>query len=515
MKKTSSKTKNSFKSQSNTHINSLLNPHHNYNVVTNFNKLSECDAIIYFFGASMAKNKVKNLEALVESHALDFQVDELKKSDKKNIHFVGRNGPVWIVFESSATATDHGGLLNESGYAFARDQFGTILGQIKALKLKSVSIYFQGATSEVTEGAVVGMELASYTFISHFKQTAEKSTPLKVQLNINAKNLDSAIAKVTAVQMARHLTNLPPNVVNPATVEQLAFELPFSKNTEIIVWDEKKCEAEGMGLLVATGAGSPTAPRMIHFKYRPKTKNKKPIAFVGKGVTFDTGGLDIKPSAAMRLMKKDMGGAASVFALAFWADSSGYDRPCDFYLALAENSVDGFSMRPGDVYKSRAGFLVEIDNTDAEGRLVLSDVMDVAAKKTGADEPEYLIDIATLTGAIKVALGGDMAGLFSNDDKLANQITLAGQRSGEPNWRMPLIQKMWGDLGSQFADFKNSGGGFGGAITAALFLQKFTNGKKWAHLDVYCWTDKSTGALSAGSATGQPVQSVIEWLESV
>lgn len=509
MKKTTSKIKNSF--------NSVLSPHINYSVVTNFNKLAECDAIVYFFGAKEAKNKQKNLEALVETHALDFQIDELKKSDKKNIHFIGRNGPVWIVFESSATATDHAGLLNESGYAFTRDQFGTILGQVKALKLKSVSIFFQGATPEVTQGAVVGLELASYTFINHFKATADKAVALKVQLNINSAVLDLALVKVAAVQMARHLTNLPPNIVNPATVEQLAYELPFSKNTEIIVWDEKKCEAEGMGLLVATGAGSATAPRMIQFKYRPKSKvkNKKPIAFVGKGVTFDTGGLDIKPSAAMRLMKKDMGGAASVFALAFWADSSAYDRPCDFYLALAENSVDGFSMRPGDVYKSRAGFLVEIDNTDAEGRLVLSDVMDVAAKKTGADEPEYLIDIATLTGAIKVALGGDTAGLFCNDDKLANQITLAGQRSGEPNWRMPLIQKMFGDLSSQFADFKNSGGGFGGAITAALFLQKFTNGKKWAHLDVYCWTDKTTGALTGGSATGQPVQSVIEWLESV
>lgn len=511
MKKASLKTKNSF--------NTLLNPHINFSLVTNFNKLSECDAIIYFFGASMAKNKQKNLEALVESHALDFQIDELKKSDKKNIHFIGRNGPVWIVFESTAQASDHAGLLNESGYAFTRDQFGTILGQIKALKLKSVSIYFQGATPEVTEAAVIGLELASYTFINHFKSTAEKAPQLKVQLNIKAENLKSALTKVTAVQMARHLTNLPPNIINPATVEQLAFELPFSKNTEIIVWDEKKCEAEGMGLLLATGAGSPTAPRMIHFKYRPKSKtkvkSKKPIAFIGKGVTFDTGGLDIKPSAAMRLMKKDMGGAAAVFALAFWADSAAYDRPCDFYLALAENSVDGFSMRPGDVYKSRAGFLVEIDNTDAEGRLVLSDVMDVAAKKTGADEPEYLIDIATLTGAIKVALGGDTAGLFCNDDKLAQQMTLAGQRSGEPNWRMPLIQKYFADLSSQFADFKNSGGGFGGAITAALFLQKFTNGKKWAHLDVYCWTDKSTGALNGGAATGQPVQSVIEWLESV
>lgn len=516
MKKSTVKTKKSF--------STVLEPHNNFTLVTNFSKLSECDAIIYYFGAKEAKNKLKNLEALVETHALDFQIDELKKTDKKNIHFIGRNGPVWIVFETVGINSDHDGLLNESAYAFSRDQFGTIMGQIKTLKLKSVSIYFQGAENVVTEGAVVGLELASYNFLTHFKAlvghsslSVEKAEPLKIQLNIKSENLKSALQKAVAVQVARHLTNLPPNVVNPASIEQLAYELPFSKNTEIIVWDEKKCEAEGMGLLCATGAGSPTAPRMIRFKYRPSTKNKnkKPIAFVGKGITFDTGGLDIKPSSAMRLMKKDMGGAAAVLALAFWADSSGYDRPCDFYLALAENSVDGFSMRPSDVYKSRAGYLVEIDNTDAEGRLVLSDVMDVAVKQTGLDEPEYLVDIATLTGAIKVALGSETAGLFCNDDKMAQQLMTAGQRSGEPNWRLPLISKMFSDLNSQFGDFKNSGGGFGGAITAALFLQKFVDNKKWAHLDVYCWTDKSTGALSGGGATGQPVQSVIEWLESL
>lgn len=488
----------------------------NYSLVANFNKLAACDAIIYFFGDKEGKKKQKNLEALVEAHALDFQIDELKKSDKKNIHFIGRNGPVWIVFESAASATDHAGLLNESGYSFARDQFGAISAQIKNLKLKNISIYFQGATNETIEGAVIGLELASYNFLDTFKGL-DKTSGLNVQLNIKAQILDAALKKSSAVQLARHVTNLPPNVINPATVEKLVYDLPFSKNTTIVVWDEKKCEQEGMGLLLAVGSGSPTSPRMLHIKYRPKikVKNKKPIAFVGKGITFDTGGLDIKPSSAMRLMKKDMGGAASVLALAYWADASGFDRPCDFYLALAENSVDGFSMRPSDIYKSRAGFLVEIDNTDAEGRLVLADVMDVAAKKTGADEPEYLIDIATLTGAIKVALGADTAGLFCNDDKMANQLMQAGQRSGEPNWRMPLVQKYFSDLNSSFADFKNSGGGFGGAITAALFLQKFANGKKWAHLDVYCWADKANGPLQAGMATGQPVQSVIEWLKSV
>jgi len=216
----------------------------------------------------------------------------------------------------------------------------------------------------------------------------------------------------------------------------------------------------------------------------------------------------------MRLMKKDMGGAAAVLALAYWADQSGYQAPCDFYLALAENSVDAKAMRPSDLYTSRAGHIVEIDNTDAEGRLVLADVMDVAVTQKGADEPEVIVDVATLTGAIKVALGAEIAGLFCNDDALALQLQKAGQRAGDLNWRMPLLNRYFSSLSSNFADFKNSADGFGGAITAALFLEKFCGGKKWAHLDVYSWNDKTTGALSFAGANGQPVQALIEWLKS-
>lgn len=503
------KNKNSF--------NTLLKPFNNYSLVPQLKELKTSDAVVYYIGSKDSKNKTKNIEAIVETHALDFQLNELKKSDKKNIHFIGRNGPVWILLESVSEATHHEGLLEESSYTFARESFGAVATQAKGLKLKNLTVYFQNANSEAQKGAVIGLELSSYNFLTLMKGASAETNSLSVQMNMKKETLDSALQQVTAVQVARHLVNLPPNLINPATVEKLAFELPFSKATQITVWDEKKCESEGMNLLLAVGAGASVAPRMIRFKYRPaqSSKNKKPIAFVGKGITFDTGGLDIKPSSAMRLMKKDMGGAAAVMALALWADQSGFDRPCDFYLALAENSVDGFSMRPSDVYKSRAGYLVEIDNTDAEGRLVLADVMDVAITQKGADEPEILVDIATLTGAIKVALGADVAGLFTNDDRLAQQMMSAGQRVGELNWRMPLIPKYFSGLNSQFADFKNSADGFGGAITAALFLQKYAGTKKWAHLDVYAWNDKPTGALAAGAASGQPVQSMIEWLESL
>jgi leucyl aminopeptidase len=216
----------------------------------------------------------------------------------------------------------------------------------------------------------------------------------------------------------------------------------------------------------------------------------------------------------MRLMKKDMGGAASIVGLATWVAEMKYPGPCDFYLALAENAVDANSFRPSDVCVARNGMSVEIDNTDAEGRLVLADALDVAVTQKGVDEPEVVIDVATLTGAIKVGLGVDIAGLFSNDDELAESLTTAGQRAGDLNWRMPLFDKYWGEMSSPFADCKNSGGSFGGAITAALFLQKFVRGKKWAHLDVYAWADKAQGALGAQGGSGQPVQALIEYLES-
>ncbi|MFN8945511.1 MAG: leucyl aminopeptidase family protein, partial [Pseudobdellovibrionaceae bacterium] len=267
---------------------------------------------------------------------------------------------------------------------------------------------------------------------------------------------------------------------------------------------------------LAVGKGAENPPCFIHIRYRPvkMNKNSRPIAFVGKGITFDTGGLDIKPSTAMRLMKKDMGGAASVLALAYWVDQMKYDRPCDFYLALAENGVDGKAFRPSDVIVSKAGYSVEIDNTDAEGRLVLADALCVAVNQVKKDEPEFVIDVATLTGAIKVALGAEVAGLFSNNNSLADELLKSSERFDDQMWRMPLVSKYFQNLSSPFADFKNSADGFGGAITAALFLEKFVQGKNWAHLDIYAWADRANGAITSAGGNGQAVQALIGFLKN-
>lgn len=481
----------------------------------------------FVLGSKSSSNRSKEYKKIVEQYALSSQKAkwlQAQNVEKKTIGFVGQQNHIWILQASDVKKTQHAGKLDESSYTYYRDQAASLLVQLKAQQLEELSVNLVDVNSDDVRAMIVGLELASYSFLARYKN--EKVKPIKISFvnhsklksnKIDKALLQSAQVEAQAAVLARHLVNLPPNDINPETVEKLIKTDAKFKSTsvKVDVWDHKKLDSENMHLHLAVGKGSDTPPRMVHIKYRPKKKsNKKPIAFVGKGITFDTGGLDIKPSSAMRLMKKDMGGAAAVIGLAYWVINSNYGRACDFYLALAENSVDANAMRPSDVYKSRAGYLVEIDNTDAEGRLVLADVMDVAAKQKGADEPEYLVDLATLTGAIKVALGADVAGLFSNDDKLAQEIESAGQATGELNWRMPLVQKYFSSLSSNFADFKNSADGFGGAITAALFLEKFCGGKKWAHLDIYSWTDKANGALLSAGGNGQPVQSLIHWLKS-
>lgn len=475
---------------------------------------NEMTGFVYFMGIDDA-NKYASL---VTQHALTWQSSSLKQSEREFVYFVGHEGPVWILRPRVKTSAGHGGMIDEAAYAWARDQFGSLVNHFKAHHLKAVQMEFHGTETVQDLGALVGLDVASYSYRQFIEGKQLSDLPhvsLKKSLGGLEKSLvkDAAI-RARAVNLARHLVNLPPNDLNPQSFAELATKkLSFPATLKVSVWDVKKLAQEKMGLHVAVGQGAENAPCMVHLKYRPTKKSKlKPVAFVGKGITFDTGGLDIKPSSAMRLMKKDMGGAASVIALALWASEANYPGPLDFYLALAENSVDGKSFRPSDVVTARNGMRVEIDNTDAEGRLVLADVLDVAATTTGSDEPEYVIDIATLTGAIKVGLGSEIAGLFANDDELATSLTRAGQRAGDLNWRMPLFDKYFGEMSSPFADFKNSGGSFGGAITAALFLQRFVHGKKWAHLDIYAWADRAQGALLAAGGNGQPVQCMIEFL---
>lgn len=458
------------------------------------------------------------LSQLVDQLAPEFQRASLKKSAREFLQFTSDRGPVWILSPRQRSGPfSHEGRLEDSAYSWMRDQVGTLVGFFKAYHLEHIQIELHSTDEEQERGLFVALEVAAYNYRSITEGKGLNDFPQillkKFGDPFSDEILESARALGSAVNLARHLVNVPPNFLNPVTYAQfVAKKFARQKNLSVEIWDEKRLQKEGMGLHLSVGQGSANQPRLVRLSYRPRGSKKRPVAFVGKGITFDTGGLDIKPSSGMRLMKKDMGGSAAVLGLAQWAVETSYPHPLDFYLALAENSVDSQSFRPSDVVTARNGMRVEIHNTDAEGRLVLADALDVAVTQKGNDEPELVIDVATLTGAIKVALGADLAGLFSNDDELAESLNRAGTRAGDLNWRMPLYSRYTSQMSSNFADLVNAVDGFAGAVTAALFLEKFIRQKSWAHLDIYAWNDKPTGPLTFSGGSGQAVQCLAEFL---
>jgi leucyl aminopeptidase len=303
------------------------------------------------------------------------------------------------------------------------------------------------------------------------------------------------------VLTARSLVNEPANILHP---EEFANRTAALKKlgVEVTVLDESAMRELGMGALLGVGQGSVRGSRIVIMRWRgaksakdsAKTKSKaKPIAFVGKGVCFDTGGISIKPAAAMEDMKGDMAGAACVVGL--MQALAGRKANVDVLgaIGLVENMPGPEAQRPGDIVKSMSGQTIEVINTDAEGRLVLADLLWYVQDKF---KPKFIVDLATLTGAILVALGQEHAGLFTNDDELGERLIAAGKATGEKLWRLPLGAAYDKMIDSKVADMKNTGGRHAGSITAAQFLQRFLNGTPWAHLDI------------AGTGMGSPASEI-------
>ncbi len=400
-----------------------------------------------------------------------------------------------------------------SEYAPYRDDVGAALRAILAKKPDSISVEFEDISEDAFVGAMVGIELATYSFVDRSKELPK----FAFDYSVNPELLEKSLAIGKATQVARHLVNLPPNRLNPKTFADLCkSEFKKSKGWTSEVWDEARLKKEGMNLHVAVGNGANEKSCLAILKYRHKSAQHH-VALVGKGITFDSGGLDIKPSSGMRLMKKDMGGAAAVFGTALWAKDCAPELNIDFYLCLAENSIDEDAFRPGDIYQGRNGKTVEISNTDAEGRLVLADTLTLASEILAEIEmPSQIINVATLTGAGKVALGPDLASLFSNNDDLAHSLQNAGDISGDLCWQMPLHQPYNSYMKSSFADLENSAStGYGGAITAALFLENFVKHPAWAHLDIYAWKDSAGGVYADKGGSGQGVQLLIRHLDAL
>jgi leucyl aminopeptidase len=345
--------------------------------------------------------------------------------------------------------------------------------------------------------AMVGWMLGHYRYQEYLSDP--KVTGARVLLVKEPGRIAHAAREATATALVRDLVNRPAADMGPNALEAEARRIGKSYKAEVTVTAGDALEL-GYPLIHAVGKAAMRehAPRLIELHWGDDRHPR--IAIVGKGITFDSGGLDIKPASGMRLMKKDMGGAAHALALAEMIMAAHLPVRLHMLIAAAENSISGNAFRPGDVIKSRKGITVEIDNTDAEGRLVLADALTKAVE----DKPLFLVDFATLTGAARTALGPDLPAMFSNQDGVADGLLSASKAVHDPLWRMPLWAPYSEMLDSDIADTANSGGSFAGAVTAALFMQKFIpDDIAWVHLDTFAWRPTSKpGRPKGGEALG-------------
>ncbi len=369
------------------------------------------------------------------------------------------------------------------------------------------------SVADAFRAAAEGTRLALYRFLAYRTTDLPSSDVETVTFfddRADAKQgveLGDDIAK--GVCLARDLGNVPADVLYPEEFAVRAQQVALENDLSCAVYDRQALENMGAGAIVAVGKGSEHDPRMIHLTYKPSGESKGSIAFIGKGITFDTGGMNLKPTGGIESMKFDMCGGAAVLGAMSVVRSLDLPYTVNGIIAAAENMPSGTAYRPGDILHTLNGKTVEIISTDAEGRLVLADALTYCAR-LGVDS---MIDLATLTGSSIVALGKQGTSVFSSDDVLASEILTAADQNGEKMWRMPLWEEYHELLKGDYADLKNSGGRWGGAIFAALFLREFTEGKSWAHLDIAgpAWNDQETDLAPKG-ATGHGVMTLLSLL---
>ena len=380
--------------------------------------------------------------------------------------------------------------------------------------------YWMGDTAETFRSKAASIVLGAYLGSSadvRFKSEPEPPTLKTVTVSspagADAAGVADALAEGAAtasgVTLTKQLVAAPPNVVTPTALAETASEIAaaFPETMSVKILEEAECRAMGMGAFLGVSEASDEPPKFIHLTYTPAGGYEKKVAVVGKGLTFDSGGYNIKAGAGsmIELMKFDMGGTgAKLGAARAVAELAPAGVQAHFIVASCENMIGSRGLRPGDILTASNGKTIEVNNTDAEGRLTLADAIVYAEKTAGAD---VVVDVATLTGAIIVGLGPEVAGMFTPDDQLAASLEAASQSAGEPFWRMPVRESYWKACGmeSDYADMKNTGSRGGGAITAALFLQKYVekDTTRWAHLDIAgpVWDDKKGGATGFGAAT--------------
>jgi leucyl aminopeptidase len=392
---------------------------------------------------------------------------------------------------------------------------GTAAGALQAAKVSEAAIAAElPGEPAIQPGDVAallasGVRLRTYRF-EHYKTKKKDESPQLKQVNVLSsaaaaarKSFQSHDAVAEGVHLARDLVNEPANTLNPEEFARRAKELE-KLGLKVEILDPKQMAKLGMRALLGVAQGSGKPPRTVVMRWSGGPRGAKPVAFVGKGVTFDTGGISIKPAQNMEDMKGDMAGAACVTGLMAALAKRKAKVNAVGVIGLVENMPDGNAQRPGDIVKSLSGQTIVVINTDAEGRLVLADVLWYTQDRF---KPQFMINLATLTGAVLIALGKEHAGLFSNNDELCERLIAAGQATGEKIWRLPLAPEYDKLIDSDFADMKNTGGRHASSITAAQFLQRFVNDVPWAHLDVAGTAmDSPKNALSQSWASGWGVR---------
>jgi leucyl aminopeptidase len=367
------------------------------------------------------------------------------------------------------------------GSAEARDSDPFLPGEL-ATRLPAGTYRFANAPGDAAPAALAFL-LASYRF-GKYKRADKEGPRLVCPEGVNRAELERIAA---AVALGRDLINTPTNDLGPQALEEAIVALADRHGRSCTIVRGDDLLAHNFPLVHAVGRAAAEPPRIVDFHFGPQDAPK--VTLVGKGVCFDTGGLDIKPSAGMLIMKKDMGGAATALALASMIMDARLPLRLRVIIPIVENAIAGNAFRPGDIYRSRKGLTVEIGNTDAEGRLILADALALADE----EEPDLLFDFATLTGAARVALGPDLPPMYTDDDALAAACMEHGRKVHDPVWRMPLWRPYDKLLDGKISDLVNvSSGPFAGSITAALFLRRFVErAKAWAHFDVYAWNPKT------------------------
>ena len=406
----------------------------------------------------------------------------------------GADGPMQVLVGIGAREGVTAGSLRKAAAAFVRS--------VGKHKVAATTLAEQpGAVdkAEAIRAVCEGVGLASYRF-TEYKNGPERPLRRVVVVSKGAGSkaaFDRGVATVGAVSLARDLVNELGGSMTPEAFTAVARTACKDAGVKLTVWDEKRIAKEKLGGVMAVNQGSTHPARFLTIDYKPSTKAKGSVALVGKGITFDSGGLSIKTGAGMMTMKVDMTGGAVVLAVMTLLPILGVKTAVTGYIPLTDNMINGDAFRPGDVFTARNGKTVEVLNTDAEGRLVLADALSIASEK----KPDAIIDIATLTGSVSAALGSNIAGLMGTDESVIGRIEAAAVPTDEQVWHLPLPTEYRKQLDSVVADLKNIGSGpYGGALVAGLFLKEFTAGVPWAHIDLglSAMTDSEDGIKTKG-----------------